>query len=576
MGVHGRACRVLALVSLVALACVGCGATGLKEYVHNGFKVGPDYGPPLAAVAPDWIDSESPARRRAEIPDGQWWSVFDDPTLTSLIERARAHNPSLRVVGARVLAARAGQAIASANLFPQSQTAVASYSRSQLNSNMPILDDLSKLSPDGLPLAFSNWFYGFNLNWELDLWGRIRRNIEANTANFEASVDDYDAALVTLFSDVATAYVQFRVAQQRLQITRTNVEVQEGILSIADQKFRVGTGTRLDVEQARTVLEQTRSAIPALEIAKGRANDTLCVLLGDPPSDLEPLLGPGPGIHEPPMPTLPDWVAAGIPADLLRRRPDIRASERLIAAQTAKIGVAEADLYPTFFINGTIGFDAADFSEAFANQSFLGLLFPTFKWNILNYGRIKNNIRLQQAKAEELIAAYQARVLSAGREVQVSLRGFSKSREEADAIRRSLDAAIAANNLGVEQYRAGTIDFNRVFNLETARVQEQDRLASAQGEIALNLIAVYRALGGGWENSAARAASAASAVLVSETLPASSTPPGLPEAADGGESSTDIPPPASTAPGPFEAAIDEGSTAPPSPASTGSPPVALP
>ena len=249
---------------------------------------------------------------------------------------------------------------------------------------------------------------------------------------------------MTLFADVASNYVQYRVAQQRIKIARSNVEIQERVLALAEQKFNVGTTTRLDVEQARTVLEQTRSTIPALQIQLGQANDTLCILLGMPPRDLEADLGPGPDLGQSPIPDTPGWVAAGIPADLLRRRPDVRSAERQVAAQSAQIGVAEADLYPTLFINGTIGWDAADFSKAFSTRSFLGVLLPGFRWNILNYGRILNNIHLQQARTEEQVALYQSQVLTAGREVQVSLRGFLRSREQAEALRRSVDAAAAA------------------------------------------------------------------------------------------------------------------------------------
>jgi NodT family efflux transporter outer membrane factor (OMF) lipoprotein len=477
----------------------GCGTTGFKDYVQNGFKVGPNHGRPAAAVAPAWIEAEHSGVRNAPLERGDWWSVFEDPTLTELIRVAYERNPNLRIVGARVLEARAGQAIAAGNFYPQSQQALASYARANLSPNLPLVNNIAPRAGTTIPLNFSNWFLGFNLNWELDLWGRIRRNVESTNATLDASVEDYDAALVTLFSDVATNYVLYRVSQQRIKIAQSNVQIQERVLSLADQRFRVGTTTRLDVEQAKTVLEQTRSTIPALQIQLGQANDTLCILLGEPPRSLEFDLGPGPDLDQSPIPNTPAWVATGIPADLLRRRPDIRASERQVAAQSAQIGVAEADLYPTFFINGTVGWDAADFSKTFATKSFLGLLLPTFRWNILNYGRIQNNIHLQQARTEELIAAYQNQVLSAGREVQVSLRGFLRTQEQTDSLRRSVEAAAAANQVGVTQYQTGTIDFNRVFNLETTLVQQQDRLASAQGDIALNLISVYRALGGGWE-----------------------------------------------------------------------------
>jgi NodT family efflux transporter outer membrane factor (OMF) lipoprotein len=476
----------------------GCITTGPRQWIRNGFKVGPNYCPPPAPVAEDWISANELAVQHRHLQD--WWSVFQDPTLDSLVVTAYEQNPNLRVAGTRVLQARAQQAIAVGNMFPQSQTTTGSYARVNLNSNMPIVGPILNLAPPSQKTAaFSNWFYGFNLSWELDLWGRLRRTIESNNASLDASVESYDDALVTLLADVATNYVQFRIAQQRLKIARDNVRIQEGILALTQERFRVGTATRLDAEQARTVLEQTRSTIPALEITLGQANDTLCTLLGIPPRDLAPDLGTGPELGSPPMPNTPEWVATGIPADLLRRRPDVRRAERQIAAQTAQIGVAEAALYPTIAINGLLGWDAADFSKLFETKSFIGAVFPSFTWNILNYGRILNNVRYQEARTQELIATYQNQVLTAAREVQIPLRGFIRSREQADDLAKSVEAAKAATQLGVQQYRTGTIDFNRVFNLETAQIQQQDNLAVAAGNIALNLINVYRAMGGGWE-----------------------------------------------------------------------------
>ena len=285
---------ILTVAVLAALFSSGCTLTRPSQWLHNGLKVGPNYGEPPAAVAPQWIQSGDPRVLEIQLPGGAWWDVFQDPILVDFIHASYAQNPNLRAAGTRVLQARASQAISVGNMFPQAQTLNGTYSRVDLNPNMPVINKLVK-SPVGsaFPLAFSNWFYGFNLSWELDLWGRIRRNIESTNANLDASVEDYDAALVTLFGDVATNYVQYRVAQQRIKIARDNVRIQEGVLAIAAEKLRVGTATRLDVEQARTVLEQTRSTIPAQEILMGQANDSLCVLTGCPPRDLEPELGPG-------------------------------------------------------------------------------------------------------------------------------------------------------------------------------------------------------------------------------------------------------------------------------------------
>jgi NodT family efflux transporter outer membrane factor (OMF) lipoprotein len=484
--------------------------TGPLEYVRNGFKVGPNYHRPPAPLAPEWIQARDPGVQDRHLQD--WWQAFQDPTLNSLIDRAYGQNLNLRAVGARVLQARAQQAIAVGNFFPQQQQATGQYSRVGLShtaANNPAFisafippSTLATIPGPAQPTNwFSEWQAGFNLSWELDFWGRFRRAVESANANLDASVENYDDALVTLLADVATNYVQYRVTQQRIKIARENVKIQADVLALVEQQFKVGINkvTRLDVEQAKTILEQTRSTIPALQIVLGQANDALCVLLGMPPRDLEPELGPGADLDTGPMPGTPTRVAAGIPADLLRRRPDVRSAERQVAAQSAQVGVAEADLYPTFFINGTLGLEAQSLSQLFESKSFMGNITPNFKWNILNYGRIVNNVRQQDAHTQELIAAYQNKVLTAAREVEDALRGFLKSRKQAEDLARSVEAAKAATQLGVQQYKAGTVAFNTVFQLETAQVAIQDQLATAQGNISLNLVNVYRALGGGWK-----------------------------------------------------------------------------
>jgi NodT family efflux transporter outer membrane factor (OMF) lipoprotein len=505
--------RGLLWTSIVALVLLtsGCITTGPLDWVRNGFKVGPNYCRPPAPVAQEWIEATNPRVENRHLQD--WWVVFQDDTLNRLIGTAYDQNLTLRAAGTRILEARAQQAIAVGNIFPQTQEATASYSRVRLSPNMannpaalsPVLanNPAASLIPNSeVPTnSFSAWTTGFNLSWELDFWGRFRRAIETANANLDGSVENYDDALVTLLADVATNYVQYRVAQQRIKIARLNVKIQEEILALVERQQRVGINkvTMLDVQQARTALEQTRSTIPALQIIEGQANDTLCILLGIPPRDLGPDLGSGADVDSEPMPNTPTWVAAGIPADLIRRRPDVRSAERQVAAQSAQIGVAEADLYPTFFINGTIGLEAQDISKLFDSRSFMGNITPNLRWNILNYGRILNNIRQQEARTQELIAVYQNRVLTAGREVQTALRGFLRSREQAESLAHSVEAATEALRIGSDQFRVGTIPFNTVFNLETTQVQQQDQLAVAQGNIALELISLYRALGGGWE-----------------------------------------------------------------------------
>jgi NodT family efflux transporter outer membrane factor (OMF) lipoprotein len=492
-------------VGIVASAVLldgGCVTTGPLDYVHNGFKVGPNYCKPPAPVAGEWIGADDPHVESRQLQD--WWGVFSDPTLNTLIGTAYEQNLNLRILGTRVLQARAQQAIAAGSIFPQTQEATGQYSRVGLSHtafNNPSAFTTGATVPPGLPIGnfYSDWAAGFNLSWELDFWGRFRRAIESANANLDASVENYDAALVTLFADVATNYVQYRVAQQRIKIARANLRTEERLVALAEQQFKVGTATSIDVEQLRTLLEQTRSTIPALQIALGQANDALCVLLGLPPRDLGPELGPGPELDQPPMPNTPAWVAAGIPADLLRRRPDIRSAERQVAAQSAQIGVAEADLYPTIFINGTIGYEAPDLAKLFESRSFIGTITPNFRWNILNYGRIVNNVHLQQARTQELIATYQNDVLTAAQQVQTSLRGFLLSRDQAEDVARSVKAAVTATKVQEKNFTDLKADVNRLYTLENTQLQEQDNLAVAQGNVALNLINVYRALGGGWE-----------------------------------------------------------------------------
>src|SRR5579884_3596467 len=303
----------LAVLSGAVLFLCGCGITGPWEYIRNGFKVGPNYCKPPAPVAAEWIQAHNADVQQRHIHD--WWTVFQDETLNFLIRTAYEQNPNLRVLGTRILQARAQRGIAAGNLFSQTQQLQGLYANGTANGQSTYFD-----------------FTGFNLGWEIDFWGRIRRGIESANANLDASVENYDDALVTLLADVATNYVQYRVAQHRIKIARANVRVQEQLVALAERQQRVGTLTSVDLNQLRTLLEQTRSTIPFLEIQLGQANDNLCTLLGIPPRDLEPGLGPGPDVGSSPVPGTPPWVAAGIPADLLRQRPDVRSAERQVAA----------------------------------------------------------------------------------------------------------------------------------------------------------------------------------------------------------------------------------------------------
>ena len=472
--------------SLTALAVLLCGCTCIKDYVHNGFKVGPNYAQPAAAVSPNWIDACDKRVRNDSDDLSNWWTVFKDPSLDSLICCAYRQNLSLREAGFRVLEARAQLGIATGNLFPQSQFMSGDFTR--------IKD--SKETANGRNITqpfFDQWDYGFNLNWELDIWGRFRRAIESNSATLDASVEDYDDILVTLLGDVAANYVQLRTLQKRIEYAQANVELQRETLTITEARFKAGTTSELDVYQARSTLEQTEAQIPELEIALRQANNQICILLGLPPEELQAKLGPGS------IPTAPPEVAVGIPADLLRRRPDVRRAERQAAAQCALIGVAKADFYPSFSINGNIGYSAERFHDLFLPDALTGNVGPSFQWNLLNYGRILNNVHLQDAKFQELAIAYQNAVLTADQEVENGLVTFLRAQQRTKSQAASVDDAEKAVKLALAQYKAGTVDFTRVTQVEQTLVQQQDTLMQALGEIATGLIQVYKALGGGWQ-----------------------------------------------------------------------------
>jgi len=435
-------------------------------------------------LAQAWIDAGNPMVKSAPADDSAWWTVFGDPVLNDLVKTAYAQNVNLRIAGTRVLEARAQRAIAVGQLFPQDQTASGAFAHTQVSGN------LANVPPHRV---YDNWAAGFNATWEIDFWGKIRRTIESADNLVDASVDDYDNVMVTLIGDVATAYVQYRIFEQQLLYTRQNVELQRGLLKIATEQWKSGQKGEVPVAQSKSLLQQLESLIPLQEIGLRQASNQLCVLLGIPPTDLASRLGQGP------IPVSPSKVIAGIPADLIRRRPNLRAAERQIAAQNAQIGVAEADWYPAFFIGGSFGYEAKDMGRLFAPKSFTGQVGPAFQWNILNYGRILNNVRLQDFKTQELVAVYQQNVLTAAQEVENGIISFLNSQRQSDDLAGSVQAAERTLKLTTDQFHAGAIDFTPVFVAAQFLAQDQIQLAQARGAVALGLIQVYRAVGGGWE-----------------------------------------------------------------------------
>jgi NodT family efflux transporter outer membrane factor (OMF) lipoprotein len=456
-------------------------------WLSGCMMVGPDYVRPPAPAAEAWIDPGDPAIKREPADVSAWWTIFNDPVLNNLVEIAYRQNPSLGAAGGRVLEAQARRGIAIGLLFPQQQEASGTATTNQISENRANRQSLPKTE-------FDDWQVGFDASWELDFWGRFRRGIEAADAQLLASVANYDDVLVSLISEVARNYALLRTLEERLEVAQANVEIQRRSFEIADAKFQGGTVTELDSAQAASLLHDTQAQVPGLESDIQQTQNTLCILLGLPPQDLRRLLG-GPQV----IPTVPPEVAVGIPADLLRRRPDIRRSERQLAAQSAQIGIAKADLFPSFALLGTISVAAEDFDNLFKSNSLENFGGPSFRWAILNYGRIQNNIRVQDASYQALVGDYENTVLQAQGEVENAIAAYLGAQQQVQFLTSSVASASRAVELAEFQYREGTTDYTRVLNTQQALVTEQDRLVSTRGTVVLNLVAVYKALGGGWE-----------------------------------------------------------------------------
>lgn len=478
-----RASRPAALLPLCFL--LGLGSCGLGRWLSNGFKVGPNYEQPEAQVATDWIDYQAPNLARTEVDLSQWWTVFKDPALDRLIAEAWQQNLTLKASLARVAEAAAQLGIARGEIWPQQQAIAGTFTANKLStaSSTPVTGSW-----------VSNLTLGAQVGWEIDLWGRYRRSIEAAEADLQATQADHDDATVLLLSEVAADYLRFRIFQERLAAARHNVEIQQGNYELTVLRRDAGAVSERDVQMARQVLEQTRSLVPLLEQGVREANNALCVLRGVPPHDLAQELGATGAI-----PALPVQVAVGAPADLLRRRPDIRSAERQLAAQSARIGVAESDLYPHLSLIGGLGVEAARSGNLFDTPaSVFGFIGPTFTWNVLNYGRFENNIEAQQQHFEQLTYRYRDAVLRASREAEDSIASFLNSQKRAGYLQLSRDAADRTLQITLDQYREGTVDFTPVFLFASTLAQEDDALADARGNIALSLVALYRSLGGGW------------------------------------------------------------------------------
>ena len=476
MRCRGDRCRSGALLARVLLAIAWI----------PGCTVGPDYVAPEPDLPDAWHEQLARGLVEGEANLHTWWTVFDDALLTSLIERASTESLDIKLAVARVDEARARRGIARGEWFP-SLDGVGSLQRNRSSK------EISETVPP--PQSRTDTFYssGFDATWEIDFFGRIRRSVESATAGLEASIEDYRDVLVSIFAEIGITYVEVRALQERIQSAESNVETQRGALQLTTDRNRAGLVGDLDVRQAEQNLASTESTIPVLRTSLVQAINRLGVLLGEPPSSLHAELGP-----VAPIPQPPDEVLVGLPAELLRQRPDIRAAEREFASQTAQIGVATADLYPRFTLLGTFALEATDFVDWFTGDAISYGFGPAFRWNIFDGGRIRSNIEAQDALTEQTLVRYEQTLLFGLQDVEDAMVAYIQQNDRRDALNRSVVAARKSVELVDTLYRTGLTDFQNVLDTQRTQFLQEDSLAQSEGIVSQNLIQVYRALGGGW------------------------------------------------------------------------------
>lgn len=452
-------------------------------------KVGPDYLAP-DLNAPETWNGELTKGITPEPTDpkilAEWWKTLNDPQLNTLMERAVNGSLTIREARARVWEARARRGLTAADLYPDVNTS-ASMNKSKSSKNA-----------GGTGRETDLYRAGFDAGWEVDIFGGVARSIEAADAELTASEEGLGDVIVTLLGEVAAGYVEVRTFQNRLQAARENLAAQKSTYKLIDSRYRAGLSDELTVQQARYILENTRSQIPRLEAGLETAKNRLAVLLGKEPGAVHAEL-----VTFAPIPAPPVAIAVGVPADSLRRRPDIRVAERNLAAQTARIGMATADLYPKFTLAGSIGLESLSTGNFFeTGNSKTYSLGPSISWPLFDAGSIRRNIEVQNALQEQFLTRYRMAVLSALQEVQNAMENYAQEQLRRQALEEATKAAKRAVFLAKDKYKAGLVDFTDVLDAQRSLLTYEDQLATSKGAVTTNLISLYKAMGGGWESYA--------------------------------------------------------------------------
>ena len=452
-----------------------------------GCTVGPDYHPPKTAAPAQWVSPPDGGETNLPAADAAWWKSFQDAELDSLVARAAQSNLNIRAAVARVREARAAARVVSAGLAP-TLDAAGSYTRDRYSANgFPPF-------PPGVPVEADVYQAGFDAAWELDVFGGARRAAEAARADLAAAEFGRRNVLITVFAEVARHYVAARAFQRRLAVAGANLKAQEEILALTRDRFAKGLTGELDVKEADALLAATRAQTPVFESGFRDAVYQLALLLGQPPGALLDEL-----TNAAPIPASPPAVPIGLPSDLLQRRPDVQQAERQLAAATARVGAAASALYPKFSLTGDAGLQSISAGDWFAAGSRFWTAGPTVQWRIFDAGRIRAGIAVQDARVDEALAAYEQTMLAAFTDVETALTAYAQEQTRRQYLEHAAEANKQAVALASDLYTHGLADFLRVLESRRALYQSQDAVVESERAVSSDLIALYKALGGGWE-----------------------------------------------------------------------------
>ncbi len=466
---------------------------GLFAAVLSGCQVGPNYHQPTTSNLPasfDHADQLSASTHAVPIDPATWWTVFHDPQLDSLIRSAGASNLDLRIASARVLEAKALRGVARSAWMPNLDASGAA-SRSRGSENAQAGRQARAL---GGSLVGNQFESGFDMSWEVDVFGGVRRGVEAADAELGASEATRRDVMVSVLSEVGLTYLDLRGAQRQLAVARDNLRLQQDALALATDRLRSGLVSESDAARAALEVATTRSRIPPLEESCDRAIHRLGILLGRSPNSLRLEL-----TASNPIPTTPPRIPVGLPSELIRRRPDIQVAERRLAAATARVGQATAEYFPKFYLTGAAGLQSIDSSDFFNAGSRFWTLGPSLRWPILNGGRIRQSIRIQNARQEQAALVYEQTVLRSLEEVENALVAFGHEQERHEALIESQSAAARSHQIALDRYRGGLTDFISVLDAERSLLASQDSVAQSDRLLGQHLVRLFKALGGGWE-----------------------------------------------------------------------------